>query len=204
MNQEAWWILRDALASEDSVSWGCLGITQVPTNESWPPGLEGKPLHMKWIKEGRLFSTGWFRLLLSQALNPALLAQSTHWGQESSLQWHVTTPLCSAAALVPSSVASFCDGSGWFIPAALVCFESSAKWDTKWKVKVLLAQSCCTLCNPMDCSSPGKNTGVGCHALLQRILPEPGIEPGSPAFAGRFFTVWATREAPWITKAVSC
>ena len=101
MNQEACWILRDALASKGSVSWGCLGITQVPTNESWPPGLEGKPLHMKWIKEGRLFGTGWFRLLLSQALNPALLAQSTHWGQEASLQWHVTTPLCSAAALVP-------------------------------------------------------------------------------------------------------
>ena len=29
--------------------------------------------------------------------------------------------------------------------------------------------------------SPGKNTGVGCHALLQGILPNPGIEPKSPA-----------------------
>ena len=37
-------------------------------------------------------------------------------------------------------------------------------------------QLCLTLCDPMDCSlpgspfredSPGKNTGVGCHALLQ-------------------------------------
>ena len=33
-------------------------------------------------------------------------------------------------------------------------------------------QSCQTLCNPRDCSppgwdSPGKNTGVGCHFLLQ-------------------------------------
>ena len=28
--------------------------------------------------------------------------------------------------------------------------------------------------------SPGKN-GVGCHALLQGNLPDPGIEPGSPA-----------------------
>ena len=44
---------------------------------------------------------------------------------------------------------------------------------------LLLAQLCLTLCNPMDCSSPGssvhgflqaKNTGVGCHSLLQ-ILP---------------------------------
>ena len=29
--------------------------------------------------------------------------------------------------------------------------------------------------------SPGKNTGVGCHALLQGIFPiNPGIEPRSP------------------------
>ena len=39
--------------------------------------------------------------------------------------------------------------------------------------------------NPMDCSlspwsSPGKNIGVGSHALLQGNLPNPGIEPGSP------------------------
>ena len=40
-------------------------------------------------------------------------------------------------------------------------------------------QSCPTLCDPMDCSmpgfsvyggSPGKNTGVGYHALLQGIF----------------------------------
>ena len=40
----------------------------------------------------------------------------------------------------------------------------------------LVAQSCLTLCDPMACSlpcssvygdSPGENTGVGCHALLQ-------------------------------------
>ena len=39
-------------------------------------------------------------------------------------------------------------------------------------------QSCPTLCDPMDSSlpgssvhgdSPGKNTGVGCHFLLQNI-----------------------------------
>ena len=43
----------------------------------------------------------------------------------------------------------------------------------------LVAQSRPTLCDPMDCSppgssvhgdSPGKNTGVGCHALLQGIF----------------------------------
>ena len=30
-----------------------------------------------------------------------------------------------------------------------------------------VAQSCAVLCNPTDCSLPGKSTGVGCHFLLQ-------------------------------------
>ena len=47
-------------------------------------------------------------------------------------------------------------------------------------------QSCLTLCDPMDCSppgssvhgdSPGHNPGVGCCALLQGDLTDPGIEP---------------------------
>ena len=50
-------------------------------------------------------------------------------------------------------------------------------------------QSCPTLCDPMACSlpgssvhgdSPGKNTEMGCHALLQGNPPNPGIEPRSP------------------------
>ena len=39
--------------------------------------------------------------------------------------------------------------------------------------------------------SPGKNTGVGYHALLQGIFPTQGSNPRShmsPALAGRFFT----------------
>ena len=44
-------------------------------------------------------------------------------------------------------------------------------------------QLCLTFCDPMDCSppgssvngdSPGKNTGVGCHSLLQGIFPTQG------------------------------
>ena len=50
-------------------------------------------------------------------------------------------------------------------------------------------QSCLTLCDPMDCSppgssvhgdSPGKNPGVGCHALLQGVFPTQGWNPGLP------------------------
>ena len=30
--------------------------------------------------------------------------------------------------------------------------------------------------------SPDKNTGVGCHFLLQGIFPNPGVEPTSPVW----------------------
>ena len=50
------------------------------------------------------------------------------------------------------------------------------------------AQLCLTLCDPMDCSlpvssvrdSPGKNTGMGCHILLQGMFPTRGLNPGLP------------------------
>ena len=46
-------------------------------------------------------------------------------------------------------------------------------------------------------NSPGKNTGVGCHALLQGIFPTRGSNRiSSPALAGGFFTTRATWEAP--------
>ena len=69
----------------------------------------------------------------------------------------------------------------------------------------VLAQSCPTLCDPMNCSppgssvhgdSPGKNTGVGCRFLLQGSFPTQGSNPYVslmyPALASRFFTTSAT------------
>ena len=45
------------------------------------------------------------------------------------------------------------------------------------EVKVLVTHLCLALCDPMDCpwDSPGKNTGVGCHSLLQGIFPTQGL-----------------------------
>ena len=48
-----------------------------------------------------------------------------------------------------------------------------------------VAQSCLTLCNPMDCRTrllclwnfPGKSTGVGFHFPLQGIFPTQGLSP---------------------------
>ena len=58
-------------------------------------------------------------------------------------------------------------------------------------MKVLVAQSYLTLCDPHGlCSlpgssvhgdSPGKNTGVGCYALFQGIFPTKGSNLGLPA-----------------------
>ena len=52
-------------------------------------------------------------------------------------------------------------------------------------VHAKLLRSCPTLYDPMDCSlpdssvhgnSPGKNTGMGCHFLLQGIFPTQGSD----------------------------
>ena len=54
---------------------------------------------------------------------------------------------------------------------------------------MLVTQLCPTLCDPIDCSlpdpscprsSPGKNTGVGSHSLLQGIFPSQGSNPHLP------------------------
>ena len=59
---------------------------------------------------------------------------------------------------------------------------------TQWfsRVQDEVAQSCPILYDPMDScppgllhpwDSPGKNTGVGCHFLLQGIFPTQGLDP---------------------------
>ena len=71
------------------------------------------------------------------------------------------------------------------------------------EVKVLVAQSCPTRCDPMDYSPPGSSV----HGILQARILEWVAMPSSrgssqardwtqvSCIPGRFFTVWATREA---------
>ena len=68
-------------------------------------------------------------------------------------------------------------------------FYSGAGRGLKWSE---VAQSCPTLCDPVDCGLPGseeplspwnfsvKSIGVGCHFLLQGIFPTQGSNPGLP------------------------
>ena len=52
------------------------------------------------------------------------------------------------------------------------------------KVKLLVAQLSPTLCDPVDprligpWNSPGENTGMGCHSLLQGTFLTQGSNPG--------------------------
>ena len=68
---------------------------------------------------------------------------------------------------------------------------------------MLSLQSCLTLSDPMvtarllcQWDTLGKNTGVGCHALLQEIFPTQGLIPSlmSPALASGLLTTSATWE----------
>ena len=78
--------------------------------------------------------------------------------------------------------------------------EDRAKWTCrcmpltlnclrKWKLKLLVAQSYLTLCSAVSCSLPGSSVrGISQARILEWIavsfsrgLPDPGIEPRSPA-----------------------
>ena len=67
------------------------------------------------------------------------------------------------------------DGGGW-----TQCLQSGV---SVWSCSHV------QLCDPVDCSppgssvhgdSPGKSTGVGCHALLQGVFPTQGLNPDLP------------------------
>ena len=72
--------------------------------------------------------------------------------------------------------------------------------DRFWSVKVLVAQLCSTLCDPMDCSLSGSSV----HQILQARILELGAIPFSrgsawprdriwvSCTAGRFYMLWAT------------
>ena len=88
------------------------------------------------------------------------------------------------------------EGPGWVS-------AQSRNWYMALKMKMSVAQSCPTLCDPMDCSPPGSSV----HGILQaRILEWVAIPfsrgsswPRNQTWVfhieGRFFTIWTTREA---------
>ena len=102
---------------------------------------------------------------------------------------------CRAWAILPA-INFLCSKLCFGLFGLAVCWAhtKSAPLDRWWpgcactlKKKVLVAQSCLTLCDPMDCSParllcpwdfPGKNNGVGSPSLLQGIFLTQESNPG--------------------------
>ena len=99
----------------------------------------------------------------------------------------------------------------WTVPY-FVCLLSSHSWAwvsrspdfNTWKGEksVLVAQSCPTLCNPMDCSPPGSSVhGIFQARILEWVAIRFSRESSQPRdrspvsrIVGRSFTAWATKE----------
>ena len=75
------------------------------------------------------------------------------------------------------------------LPTGTTWMKLEGVMPSKVKVKVLVAQSCPTLCDPMDCSPPGSFVhGIFQARMLEWVaipspgdLPIPGIKPRSTA-----------------------
>ena len=88
------------------------------------------------------------------------------------LHFWTSKQMCFPCSTILSSNGSWC----WPLSLTHVCSD---------------IQLCPTVCNPMNYSPPGssvhgmkipgKNTGMGCHAILQGNLSDAGIETMSPA-----------------------
>ena len=77
-------------------------------------------------------------------------------------------------------------------------------------MKVLVTQWCLILCDPMDCSSPGSSVrGILQARLLEWVTIPFSMRSSWPrdqtqicCIAGKFFTIWATREALLCEKCI--
>ena len=109
--------------------------------------------------------------------------------------------LLSNYCLCPRTTESvrFCTRSLW----GQSLFPITLQLSWKYALCVLVTQSCPTLWDPMDCSSPGSSVHGIFQAKIQEYVAFPfSRESSQPRdqtqvfhVTGRFFTVWATSEA---------
>ena len=87
-------------------------------------------------------------------------------------------------ALVQSLIQS--KPSVQFFDCLACCFVAFPTWHTRRIKYMCCAKSCLTVCDPVDCSSPGSSLlgisqarilGGGCRFLLQGIFPTQGSNP---------------------------
>ena len=94
---------------------------------------------------------------------------------------------CMVSAVVVHRLS--CAGACTIFPDTRACGMNPGPCTGRWSLRecVLVTQLFLALGDPVDCSPPGssihgiphdKNTGVGCHFLLQGIFPTQGLNPG--------------------------
>ena len=126
-------------------------------------------------------------LFLAQTLNLTLSLVGRLYGnpkqlevEETQLKWGPVTQVFMflQILLFPLSISS------QKLLISLKRYNLNSISSLQLGVSAKSTQSCLTLCDPMDCSqaplsmdSPGKNTRVGCHVLLQGIFPTQGWNP---------------------------
>ena len=95
------------------------------------------------------------------------------------------------------------DGGPVFRSESLPGVQAEAA-ELTWMRSVLVAQSCLTLCDPMCYNPPGSSVHGTLQAKIQEWVAMPFSRGSSrprdqtrvSCTAGRFFTIWASREAP--------
>ena len=156
---------------------------------------EGKRLGSairSWPKGGGCF-WAWFGQMgiTQQPLQPGTNPFSGHWGPLLHAWYLSSSPLLLAQSLgfVWGVEAFHHQAVAWLSRMSFPQHKLHSSFFVCMRAKLL--QSCPTLCNLMDCSlpgfyvhgdSPGKNTGVGCHFLLQRIFPTQGRDRTSVSY----------------------
>ena len=97
-----------------------------------------------------------------------------HWGRKGGLGsqscWEIAD--CGSKQVWPNTR---CLELSYYIDAYSLCGCMPSHFSCVWLFVTIWTVSCRLLC-PWD--SPGKNTGVDCHALLQGIFPTQGSNPG--------------------------
>ena len=138
-----------------------------------------------WKANTRETSVGWKG-------NLALFWRPATWGDGRLLAKNQLWSLCSPWKIFKRRIIwvtgqSFLHSPDWLVGGKVIGpYPSNLAWSSALMAGAglgTLVSSCVTFCNPMDCSLsgssiPGKNTGVGCHFLLQVIIPTQGSNPG--------------------------
>ena len=201
--QEHWSGLPFPSPMHESEKWKW--SRSVVSDSSQPHGLQPTRLLRPWDFPGKSTGVGCHCLLRQYILGLHFLLRNNATNEERFLKcrwlrntltlfclvfgsWISSTHLEWVPSFLPTFLPSFLL---FFSLVIITCPYQTLRIIQSFNSSVycLVAWSCPTLCNLMDCilpdssvhgDSPGKNTGVGCHAFLQGVFPTQVSNPGLP------------------------